>query len=448
MLVVRRARRARRPLFTQQAQVELAGVASADDMQALKALERTAGHMHGVDSVDLAGRDADDQRGRAGRAAARGVPGLGIGVRRRRDREEAIAQAEFALADGVLQRDDVGLFWAIAGIVQEVADVDHGSLWDDALADAHARGSLFAALAVHLWRGYAQWRRGELREAYTSLTASTEFSYQYGGLIGAPYGHAFLIHLLIDRGEVAEARAYYDSVRHEVRIGDGARLRRQAECALLLAEGRYAEAIELSLLARVDDAVPEESGLAADAQASGPGRSVRSGRTDEALGAHGRGLSAGAASGARRARSAGRCSCAGEVSGADGESAAARSPRDPHRRAGAGAGRRHPGSARPEPGHRRCGRAGRTAAAGGAPGRHHRRARAARRRGRPAAGVGAPRCPQPPASLSLTSTERRIARLTADGAEVREIAEALFLTPRAVQLSLDEIRGRLQRDKR
>ncbi len=51
--------------------------------------------------------------------------------------------------------------------------------------------------------------------------------------------------------------------------------------------------------------------------------------------------------------------------------------------------------------------------------------------------------PRPPASLSLTSTERRIATLTADGAEVREIAEALFLTPHAVQLSLDVIRDRL-----
>ncbi|MCW2540932.1 MAG: Tetratricopeptide 4 [Frankiales bacterium] len=426
-------------LFTQQVQLELAGVASADDMQALKAVERTAGHMHGIDSANW-------------QIGTPSITGDGPGARRLAaclawesvfagtNRDEAVALAAFALADGVLQRDDGGLFWAVAGIVQDVADVDHGPLWDEALANAHARGSVFRALAAHLWRGYAQWRRGELREAHTSLTASTEFSYQYGGLIGAPYGHAFLIQLLIDRGEVAEARAYYDSVRHEVRIGDGGRLRRQAECDLLLAEGRYPEAIELShLLERMTPYLKSpvwRQTLKIRARALGA-----LGHLGEALELVAEDYELALGWGAPRA--IGRSLLIrGELSGHDGEAplreaisiltgGPAQAPVDVIRAQLAL-------SKVSDDQDEQVALLQRAVQLGDITGALGLRLDAAKRLQTLGAEV-----PKPPASLSLTSTERRIAKLTADGAEVREIAEALFLTPHAVQLSLDGIRSRL-----
>jgi DNA-binding CsgD family transcriptional regulator len=44
---------------------------------------------------------------------------------------------------------------------------------------------------------------------------------------------------------------------------------------------------------------------------------------------------------------------------------------------------------------------------------------------------------------ALTSTQRRIAMLLADGVPVRDVAEALFLTPRVVEQRLAEVRSRL-----
>jgi DNA-binding CsgD family transcriptional regulator len=45
--------------------------------------------------------------------------------------------------------------------------------------------------------------------------------------------------------------------------------------------------------------------------------------------------------------------------------------------------------------------------------------------------------------VSLTATERRIARLAADGASASAVAEALFLTPAVVERTLAEVRERL-----
>ena len=45
--------------------------------------------------------------------------------------------------------------------------------------------------------------------------------------------------------------------------------------------------------------------------------------------------------------------------------------------------------------------------------------------------------------VSLTATERRIARLAADGASASAVAQALFLTPAVVERTLAEVRQRL-----
>ena len=160
------------------------------------------------------------------------------------DRLRCIELARFALEDGQLQRVDTGLLWVVAAFAQEMGEVDMGDFWDRTLADAFARGSLFSALSVHLWRGHMLWHHGQLREALRSVQASNEQSEAWGApAVGVPYGQAFIIGILLEQGEIAEARRYVDGVLHQPRIGDGARLFDENHARLMAAEGRHAEAL-------------------------------------------------------------------------------------------------------------------------------------------------------------------------------------------------------------
>jgi DNA-binding SARP family transcriptional activator/DNA-binding NarL/FixJ family response regulator len=216
-----------------------------DARQGLVALLRTTGFMHRLDESIWRGGSAD-------------IRGDGIGARMlatqqawervidAEDPDGAVALARFALADGILLRADPGLFWVVAAFVLDMAEVGLGSFWDDALAEAHARGSLFRALSTHLWRAHKQWWDGDLREAEQSLVTASEQSERWGAsAIAAPYGEAFLLEVLLDRGDAARARAYVDAFQDRPRVGDGALLYAEARARLLIVEGRPTEALTL-----------------------------------------------------------------------------------------------------------------------------------------------------------------------------------------------------------
>ena len=57
--------------------------------------------------------------------------------------------------------------------------------------------------------------------------------------------------------------------------------------------------------------------------------------------------------------------------------------------------------------------------------------------------AGHPVADQPNSAITLTTTERRIAAMADSGADVREIAQALFLTPHTVEITLESVRDRL-----
>jgi tetratricopeptide (TPR) repeat protein len=116
-------------------------------------------------------------------------------------------------------------------------------VWGEALSRAQQRGSAFAALATHLWRGYVEWERGDLSAALASVTLANEQSIVWGSSVGLPYGQAFALGILLDQGDVAGARTFLDTIRDSPRIGDGARLFGEAHANLLIAEGRYEEAL-------------------------------------------------------------------------------------------------------------------------------------------------------------------------------------------------------------
>ncbi|WP_155856215.1 BTAD domain-containing putative transcriptional regulator [Cellulomonas sp. URHD0024] len=215
-----------------------------DDLrQGLEAIARIGGYIHGL--------PADRWQTRAVH-----VEGDGVGARMLAsqlawekliagvDREGAVALARFAMDGGVLQANDPGLFWVIATFVLDAADIDLGSFWPDTLARAYTQGPLFTALSTHLWWGHAQSWAGELREAEHSLRTAIEQSNEWGAIgIASSYSEAYLIVVLVDRGDLRRARAFTDATEGRVRAGDGRRLYLDATATLLTAEGRYAEAL-------------------------------------------------------------------------------------------------------------------------------------------------------------------------------------------------------------
>ena len=214
-----------------------------DARQGLLALERIGGYMHGLPEQEwLVGHPVLRGEGPGARMLAATLAWEELIVNG--DREHCLELARFALADGELQRVDTGLLWVVASFTLEMGEVEMGGFWDRTLADAFARGSLFSALAVHLWRGYMLWHHGRLREALTSVQTSNEQTELWGApAVGIPYGQAFIIGILLEMGDVPAARAYVDSVQDQQRIGDGARLFEENHARLLAAEGHLEEGL-------------------------------------------------------------------------------------------------------------------------------------------------------------------------------------------------------------
>ena len=215
-----------------------------DAKQGLLALERIGGYMHGLPPQEWL-------------VGAPEVRGDGVGAHMLAatlaweelvtcgDRRRSLELAQFAVAGGGLQSTDPGLLWVVATFVQEMCDESSGDFWDRTLAQAYARGSLFSSLSVHLWRGHMLWHHGNLREALQSVHTSNDQSKAWGApIVGVPYGQAFVIGILLEQGEIEQARRYVDPILLQPRFGDGARLVQENVSRLLAAEGRYEEALQ------------------------------------------------------------------------------------------------------------------------------------------------------------------------------------------------------------
>jgi tetratricopeptide (TPR) repeat protein len=223
-----------------------------DERQGLLALQRIAGFMHGLSSDSY----------RAGPVPE--VSGEGVGARMLaatlsyellrdgQDRDSAVRLARFALEGDRLLEVDNGLLWIVAANVLLLADDDLGDFWDRALARAHATGGLFAALSVNLWRGFAQWRRGQLEDALQSLADAVE-QQRVWGISGftSTYAAAFTLGALTDLGDLDAAASSLEAARGLPWVGEGGRLLREAAARLLLEQGRPSEALT-ELTAPVD----------------------------------------------------------------------------------------------------------------------------------------------------------------------------------------------------
>ncbi|MDO9410823.1 helix-turn-helix transcriptional regulator [Patulibacter sp.] len=161
--------------------------------------------------------------------------------------EECAALALAALEDGELVRADSVFLSVTAVLVLDLADrpeADAG--WAALLEEGERRGSHASRTAVGLFRGYCLARRGELAAAEASLAGAVESARDWRA---APrtqlHGLAFRSWVLRERGDLHGARAALDDAGAGTEdAADAARLLADADVRLLLADGRFAEALD------------------------------------------------------------------------------------------------------------------------------------------------------------------------------------------------------------
>jgi DNA-binding CsgD family transcriptional regulator/tetratricopeptide (TPR) repeat protein len=152
-----------------------------------------------------------------------------------------------ALAGGDLLRADPEYLILALSMVLIVADREESiEVLDEVLAEAHRRGSLVGAAGTHMWRGAAHLWRGELEEAEEMLRlARREFDVWGFGTAADHWVAGFLAVVELERGDVGGARATLERAGRPRPddSGDGARYWGNADLLVLEAEHVAPEAL-------------------------------------------------------------------------------------------------------------------------------------------------------------------------------------------------------------
>jgi DNA-binding CsgD family transcriptional regulator/tetratricopeptide (TPR) repeat protein len=121
---------------------------------------------------------------------------------------ESVALARRALAGGtLLEADDAGGAFLRACIVLTMADLDEAlHMWDAALAAAHLRGSVAAFASCKIFRAHTFLKRGELAEAEVDGRESFEARKAWGLHLLDVFNYV-LADALLEQGKVEEAAA-------------------------------------------------------------------------------------------------------------------------------------------------------------------------------------------------------------------------------------------------
>jgi ATP/maltotriose-dependent transcriptional regulator MalT len=162
------------------------------------------------------------------------------------DAESCVEVALAALEGGELAARDNGMVALAALNTLILADTPEADVhWEAAMREAHRHGSLLGVSSQHLWHGFALLQLGELAEAEESIrTAQEEFDVWGFGVTALRYTSAFIATALAEQGRIDEARAAIERGRpYNHPWADGSRFWRAANLALLVAEGRDEEAV-------------------------------------------------------------------------------------------------------------------------------------------------------------------------------------------------------------
>jgi DNA-binding CsgD family transcriptional regulator len=153
--------------------------------------------------------------------------------------------AAAALADGVLVADDPGLMPMVTITVLELAGDDAVlGLWDACSAAAHRTGSMLALAGIYVCQGRSWLARGKLGEAEAALRQANGVSSPWRSAPAeVSYGATFMARVLVEQGELARADELL--VRHpQMPPGsDADGLAWGAEAELRIAQHRWLDAL-------------------------------------------------------------------------------------------------------------------------------------------------------------------------------------------------------------
>lgn len=190
-----------------------------------------------------------------------------------------------ALSGGRLVEADPG--WAANFPITNLTYADHEEAegwWELVTAEAHRRGSMLTVTAISLWRGNALRRRGDLSDAERTVRDCQESVREWGFTDwGHLYADAHLAAVLRDRGDLVAARAAMGDGPDPSRDDEPARQWYASELELLVAEGAFDAALTASA------AYAERFDARVRNPVDAPWRSLRAlaldqlGRRDEAL---------------------------------------------------------------------------------------------------------------------------------------------------------------------
>jgi DNA-binding NarL/FixJ family response regulator len=384
-------------------------------------LERHRGHVEARGGKGIAALAAIDWTYRGGSA------------------DECCRLALAVLADGELIETDNGLLSIPAIVTLAVADRDEAlEILEASLDVAYRHGSLFSVPSVLLFLGITRLQRGDLAGAAPNLAEAKEGFQAWGfGPISQVYCDSHLAAVACARGDVAAARRILDGRPFEDGHGDATRFWLNAHLDVLAAEARWEEVLQAA-----DDWVARFAHYSNPAAGRWRARKAealeRLGRHDEAVALAESELADARVYGAPGTVGASLRSL-GTLRGGDGglpllEEAVAVLAGSParleHARALAALGGALRRQRRPSEAREPLRQALELAAACDAPGlaehvRTELYATGARPRTDALAGVAA-----------LTASERRVVERAAGGETNRDIAQALFVTPKTVEVHL------------
>jgi hypothetical protein len=133
-----------------------------------------------------------------------------------------------------------------AGVLVLADEAGAADVWARMLADGLRNGSQLTVSGVRLWQGWNFLEWGALDEAAHALGQYETDTIRRGGQheSGMAYWAGFHTRLLVDRGDLAGARAAWGRAAPAAPGSDGDLLLRRAELEVLLAEGQWQQALE------------------------------------------------------------------------------------------------------------------------------------------------------------------------------------------------------------
>jgi DNA-binding CsgD family transcriptional regulator len=135
---------------------------------------------------------------------------------------KAIPLARQALAGGaLLAEQNGGPSYVQAGLVLTLADLDEAlDVWEASLAEAHRSGSAFALCAAKVFRAKLFVIRGALAEAESDAREALHLAESWGVALGLAYPAAYLVDALCEQGRLDEAERAITALGFGVELPD------------------------------------------------------------------------------------------------------------------------------------------------------------------------------------------------------------------------------------